>query len=187
MSPTWRPLVTDLRFREPSWYEHRFLVDAPSVQIHVFSAGSYEVDRMLLFRDRLRSCAVGTASFTSAPNVSWPPLAGPTSRITRRRRRLWLRTSSPERSRISGEVWLRRGQLVPEPVRSTLRAPSVARARPYSKATWVDSSRVPSGSSVRSADSSRITLACSCGSTCRRPTPRASRCARSSTLSRDQE
>ncbi len=46
-----------LRFREVSWYEHRFLVDAPSVQIHVFSAGSVEVDRMLLFRDRLRSCA----------------------------------------------------------------------------------------------------------------------------------
>ena len=46
-----------LRFREPSWYEHRFLVDEPSVQIHVFSAGSAEVDRMMLFRDRLRSCA----------------------------------------------------------------------------------------------------------------------------------
>ena len=47
-----------LRFREPSWYEHRFLVDAPAVQIHVFSAGSIEVERMLLFRDRLRSCPV---------------------------------------------------------------------------------------------------------------------------------
>ena len=46
-----------LRFREPSWYEHRFLVDAPTVQIHVFTVGTTEVDRMLLFRDRLRSCA----------------------------------------------------------------------------------------------------------------------------------
>jgi GrpB-like predicted nucleotidyltransferase (UPF0157 family) len=45
-----------LRHREPSWYEHRFLVDAPNVQIHVFSVGSPEVERMLLFRDRLRNC-----------------------------------------------------------------------------------------------------------------------------------
>lgn len=43
-----------LRHREPSWYEHRFLADGP-VQIHVFSVGCAEVDRMLLFRDRLRS------------------------------------------------------------------------------------------------------------------------------------
>jgi GrpB-like predicted nucleotidyltransferase (UPF0157 family) len=46
-----------LRFREPWWYEHRFLVDHPRVQIHVFTVGSPEVERMLLFRDRLRSCA----------------------------------------------------------------------------------------------------------------------------------
>jgi GrpB-like predicted nucleotidyltransferase (UPF0157 family) len=46
-----------LQFREPSWEEHRFLVDEPSVQIHVFSPHSTEVERMLLFRDRLRGCA----------------------------------------------------------------------------------------------------------------------------------
>jgi GrpB-like predicted nucleotidyltransferase (UPF0157 family) len=46
-----------LRFREPSWHEHRFLVDPPTVQIHVFPPGAIEVERMLLFRDRLRSCA----------------------------------------------------------------------------------------------------------------------------------
>ena len=45
-----------LRFREPSWHEHRFLVDHPAAQIHVFTVGSSEVQRMLLFRDRLRSC-----------------------------------------------------------------------------------------------------------------------------------
>ena len=45
-----------LQFREPDWYEHRFLRDHdPDVQIHVFSVGSPEVERMLLFRDRLRS------------------------------------------------------------------------------------------------------------------------------------
>ena len=45
-----------LQFREPDWYQHRFLHDHdPDVQIHVFSVGSPEVERMLLFRDRLRS------------------------------------------------------------------------------------------------------------------------------------
>ena len=44
-----------LRVREPSWYEHRFLVDEPTVQIHVFTTGTAEVERMLLFRNRLRN------------------------------------------------------------------------------------------------------------------------------------
>ena len=44
-----------LKLREPSWHEQRLLVDVPTVQIHVFSAGSTEVVRMLRFRDRLRS------------------------------------------------------------------------------------------------------------------------------------
>jgi GrpB-like predicted nucleotidyltransferase (UPF0157 family) len=45
-----------LHFREPDWYQHRFLRDHdPDVQIHVFAVGSPEVERMLLFRDRLRT------------------------------------------------------------------------------------------------------------------------------------
>ncbi len=45
-----------LQFREPDWYEHRFLRDRdPDVQVHVFTVGSPEVERMLLFRDRLRN------------------------------------------------------------------------------------------------------------------------------------
>ena len=45
-----------LQFREPDWYEHRFLRDRdPDVQVHVFTVGSPEVARMLAFRDRLRS------------------------------------------------------------------------------------------------------------------------------------
>jgi GrpB-like predicted nucleotidyltransferase (UPF0157 family) len=45
-----------LQFREPDWYEHRFLHDHdPDVQVHVFSVGCPEVERMLLFRDRLRT------------------------------------------------------------------------------------------------------------------------------------
>ena len=43
-----------LQFREPEWYEHRFLRDA-GVQVHVFSVGAAEVERMLLFRDVLRT------------------------------------------------------------------------------------------------------------------------------------
>ena len=43
-------------FREPSWYEHRFLGDGPAVQIHVVPSGTAEVERMLLLGDRFRSC-----------------------------------------------------------------------------------------------------------------------------------
>ncbi|WP_242573842.1 GrpB family protein [Streptomyces sp. NP-1717] len=46
--------------REPGWYEHRVLrkrdpdPSAGSANLHVLPAGCPEVDRMLLFRDRLR-------------------------------------------------------------------------------------------------------------------------------------
>jgi GrpB-like predicted nucleotidyltransferase (UPF0157 family) len=44
-----------LRIREPDWFEHRlFKGPDTSVNMHVFSAGSTEIDRMLSFRDRLR-------------------------------------------------------------------------------------------------------------------------------------
>lgn len=45
-----------LRIREPEWFEHRvFKGPDTNVNLHVFSAGCGEVDRMLLFRDTLRS------------------------------------------------------------------------------------------------------------------------------------
>jgi GrpB-like predicted nucleotidyltransferase (UPF0157 family) len=45
-----------LRIREPDWHEHRMLRRRdPAVQVHVFTAGSPEIDRMLAFRDRLRT------------------------------------------------------------------------------------------------------------------------------------
>ena len=45
-----------LHFREPEWHQHRFLkAYDPLVQVHVFAEGSEEAERMLLFRDRLRS------------------------------------------------------------------------------------------------------------------------------------
>jgi GrpB-like predicted nucleotidyltransferase (UPF0157 family) len=45
-----------LRGREPEWFEHR-LFNGPdtAVNLHVFSAESPEIDRMLAFRDRLRA------------------------------------------------------------------------------------------------------------------------------------
>ncbi|HYW25546.1 MAG TPA: GrpB family protein [Terriglobales bacterium] len=47
-----------LRIREPEWFEHRlFKGPDTSVNLHVFSAGCEELDRMILFRDRLRANA----------------------------------------------------------------------------------------------------------------------------------
>ncbi len=45
-----------LRLREPEWYEHRlFRGPDMDINLHVFSPGCPEIDRMLLFRDWLRS------------------------------------------------------------------------------------------------------------------------------------
>ena len=47
-----------LRIREPDWYEHRLLkFSDPKANLHVFSEGCEEIDRMLLFRDWLRDHA----------------------------------------------------------------------------------------------------------------------------------
>jgi GrpB-like predicted nucleotidyltransferase (UPF0157 family) len=48
-----------LRIREPDWYEHRmFKGPDTQVNLHVLSEGCVEIERMLLFRDRLRSSHV---------------------------------------------------------------------------------------------------------------------------------
>jgi GrpB-like predicted nucleotidyltransferase (UPF0157 family) len=45
-----------LRIREPEWFEHRlFKGPDTDVNVHVFSAGCFEVDRMLQFCDHLRA------------------------------------------------------------------------------------------------------------------------------------
>lgn len=47
-----------LRIREPGWYEHRMFKGAENdVNVHVFSEGCPEVERMLTFRDWLRTSA----------------------------------------------------------------------------------------------------------------------------------
>jgi GrpB-like predicted nucleotidyltransferase (UPF0157 family) len=45
-----------LHSREPNWYEHRVLKGPDTdINMHVFSTGCEEIDRMLAFRDRLRT------------------------------------------------------------------------------------------------------------------------------------
>jgi GrpB-like predicted nucleotidyltransferase (UPF0157 family) len=45
-----------LRIREPEWFEHRlFKGPLTDINLHVFSDGCAEIDRMLRFRDWLRS------------------------------------------------------------------------------------------------------------------------------------
>ena len=45
-----------LRIREPDWFEHRlFKGTDPASNIHTFTEGSPEIERMLAFRDWLRS------------------------------------------------------------------------------------------------------------------------------------
>jgi GrpB-like predicted nucleotidyltransferase (UPF0157 family) len=44
-----------LRIREPDWFEHRLLKGpGPDINLHVFTDGSEEISRMILFRDHLR-------------------------------------------------------------------------------------------------------------------------------------
>ena len=46
----------ELRIREPDWYEHRMLWhDDPACHLHVFGPGCPEVERMIRFRDHLRT------------------------------------------------------------------------------------------------------------------------------------
>ena len=45
-----------VRIREPDWHEHRvFKGPDTDVNLHTFSDGSIEIERMLAFRDRLRT------------------------------------------------------------------------------------------------------------------------------------
>ena len=47
-----------LRLREPNWHEHRmFKGPAADINLHVFSSGCPEIDRILNFRDWLRTNA----------------------------------------------------------------------------------------------------------------------------------
>ena len=56
-----------LQVREPDWFEHRiFKGPDTNVNVHTFSAGCEEVDRMLLFRDWLRNDAADRNLYATA-------------------------------------------------------------------------------------------------------------------------
>jgi GrpB-like predicted nucleotidyltransferase (UPF0157 family) len=56
-----------LRIREPEWFEHRlFKGPDTNINLHVFSAGCPEVDRMVLLRDWLRTNEADRDLYTAA-------------------------------------------------------------------------------------------------------------------------
>ncbi len=66
-----------LRVREPDFHEHRmFRTPDVDVHIHVFSSQSPEIDRMLIFRDRLRTDAQARQLYEQTKRElatrSWP-------------------------------------------------------------------------------------------------------------------
>ncbi len=74
-----------LRIREPEWHQHHLLKGPDStVNLHVFSAGSEEVDRMVRFRDRLRRTRRFGRS-TRRPSSNYRSETGSTARTTRTR------------------------------------------------------------------------------------------------------
>lgn len=61
-----------LRAREPGWFEHRFFDRAGveyGVNLHVFSLGCSEIERMLAFRDHLRADADDRRRYASVKRV----------------------------------------------------------------------------------------------------------------------
>jgi GrpB-like predicted nucleotidyltransferase (UPF0157 family) len=56
-----------LRIREPEWFEHRlFKGPDTNINLHVFTAGCAETDRMLLLRDWLRTNAADRELYAAA-------------------------------------------------------------------------------------------------------------------------
>ena len=148
-----------LVLREPGWYEHRLLRRPdPAVNLHVFSYGCAEVERMLRFRELLRGGPT-TATSMNAPSASWPRSPGPTSRTTPTPSRASSRRSSAahEAELATGQeagrhvvTWIRMATRLPR----VTGHPDVAAAAddPHaagSCAVWpVDPADVPAGSSL---------------------------------------
>ena len=84
-----------LVIREPKWFEHRvFKGPDTNINLHTFSPGCQEIDRMLGFRDWLRTHDDDRGS-TSRRSASWRRRPGRTSRTTPTPRRRSSRRSSP--------------------------------------------------------------------------------------------
>lgn len=50
--------------REPGWFEHRMLKGPDTdINLHVFTVGAAEIDKMLLFRDWLRTCGADREAY----------------------------------------------------------------------------------------------------------------------------
>jgi GrpB-like predicted nucleotidyltransferase (UPF0157 family) len=65
--------------REPDWFEHRLMRHQdPAVNLHVFPRNCEEADRMIAFRDHLRSDAADRALYESAKRDlakhEWPTM-----------------------------------------------------------------------------------------------------------------
>ena len=63
--------------REPDWHEHRlFKLDSPRANIHVFSAGCPEIERMVRFRDKLQYDARARDAYAATKRAlalrDWP-------------------------------------------------------------------------------------------------------------------
>ena len=72
-----------LRIREIDWYEHRMLKGPDTdVNLHVFSSGCVEIDRLLMFRDWLRTHPRRPGSGTPPPSANSVRENGNTSRTT---------------------------------------------------------------------------------------------------------
>ena len=83
-----------LRIREPDWYEHRvFKGPDTNVNLHVFSPGRPEIERMVGFRDWLRTHDDDRELYERR-SASWPRATGSTSRTTPTRRPRSSRRSS---------------------------------------------------------------------------------------------
>jgi GrpB-like predicted nucleotidyltransferase (UPF0157 family) len=68
-----------LRVREPAWNEHRmFRTPEKDVQVHIFSAGCQEIERLLTFRDRLRKNADDKSRYEKTKRMlaanQWPDM-----------------------------------------------------------------------------------------------------------------
>ena len=91
--PSSKPPVSMLHIRESDWYEHRCLKGFdPPANLHVFSPGCIEIDRMIGFRDWLRTHEDDRALYEST-NAASPPSNGNSSRT--------MPTTNPKSSKKS--------------------------------------------------------------------------------------
>jgi GrpB-like predicted nucleotidyltransferase (UPF0157 family) len=94
-----------LRIREPEWHQHRMLKGPDNdVNMHVFSDGCPEVERMLAFRDRIRQHPDDRDRYERRSS-HWRLANGPSSRTTRTPRpRSSTRASNARRPKVDGSV-----------------------------------------------------------------------------------